>query len=181
MRTGFCRYCEQELYNNNHYLGYCNISCCLEFANKHQIDFMEAKDLGFTEQERSDLEDRIAELECSYSSASSEAGNLYDDLDKATDKIINLREEVKELESLDWEKIKKERESEAVYNISVLRKVNNIKIENDNIKEEIGKVQKDNILIHDQNLDLLNIIKDMKAHSSRFQQLDLGIELDYDK
>jgi len=181
MRTGFCRYCHRDIHNDNHYYGYCSIACCLEFASKKSISFAEAKDVDLGQQERRDLEDKIDELNCYYQNASGEAEETYRDLDKAEYKIINLEAEVNELENLDWKKIKKEREREDVYNESVLRKVNNIKHENDNIKEKMKKVMKDNILLKDQNLDLLNSIKEMKGHSERFQQLDLGIELDYDE
>lgn len=181
MRTGFCRYCHRDIHNDNHYFGYCSITCCLEFASEKRVSFAEAKDVDFGQEERSYLEDRIAELECDYWNASREAEETYGDLDKAENKIIDLKDKVKELEDLDWEKIKKEREREDIYNESVLRKVNNIKRNNDYIKEQMEKVMRDNILLKDQNLDLLNSIKEMKSHSERFQQLDLGIELDYDE
>jgi chromosome segregation ATPase len=181
MRTGFCRYCKIELYNDHDYFGYCSIGCCVEFAHEQNITIDEAKDLGFPEKERNDLEDRIAQIECDYDNVSNECGELYRDLDKAEEKIWKLKDKVEELESVDWEEVKKERRRESEYNESVLRKVSNIKRENDRIKEQMDKVKRDNILLKDQNLELLNSIKEIKSHSDRFELLDLGIELEYDE
>ncbi len=188
MRTGFCRYCRNELHNDNSYYGYCSISCCLDFASELRISMAEAEDIDFREEERERLQDKIAYLQCDYDNVSNEEGDLYQDLDRAedkineaNDKITHLKDKLKELESLEWENLKKERAREAEYNASVLRKMRNIKENNDDIKEQMEKVMKDNILLKDQNLDLLNSIKEMKGHSERFQQMDLGIELEYDE
>jgi len=181
MRIGFCRYCKRDLYEDYNYHGFCNIGCCSEFSYEQNISYAEAIDTDFNDGERKDLEDYITELENSCGSSSGAAHELERVVDRAKDEILVLKDKVKELRNLDWEKIKKERDNESAYNDSVLRKVNNIKEENDKIKEETEQVKKDNVILLDQNTDLLNIIKNMKAHSSRFQQLDLDIRLDYDE
>lgn len=181
MRTGFCRYCRRDIHNDNHYFGYCGISCCQEFASEQNISFPEAKDIDFGEVERGDLEDRIAELECSHDDAYSDASYLRDDLDEAQKTIMKMGTKIEELADLDWEDIKKEREREEEYNESVLRKVNNIRRNNDYIKGQMAKIHGNNILLKEQNLDLLNSIKELRGLSERFRQLDLGIELDYDE
>jgi adenylate cyclase class IV len=154
----------------------------------HKISYYEAKEINFSEDERNLLEDRIASLECDYENVSNEAEETYRDLDRAEDamseldaEIKDLKKNIKMLESLDWIKIKKERKKEAEYNESVLIKLSNIKDQNDYIKKQMDNVMRDNILLKDQNIDLLNSVKEMKGHSERFQQLDLGIELEYDE
>lgn len=62
----------------------------------------------------------------------------------------------------------------------MLSKINNIIVENKQIRNESENLKKDNILL-EQNLDLLNTIKDMKKESIRFQLMDIGGHLDYDK
>jgi predicted nucleic acid-binding Zn-ribbon protein len=181
MITGFCRQCKREFHEDLDYYGYCNISCCADFAFDQRITYFEAKHLGTIDKEKEDLEDRVAELECSYDSAYGEASCLNDDLDNACQENRDLKKKVRELESLDWEKIKAERRAEKIYNDSVFRKVANIQENNDYIKKQMALTRKDNHLLLAQNLDLLDSIKKMNSHSERFQQLDLGIELDYDE
>ena len=181
MITGFCRQCKREFHEDLDYYGYCNISCCADFAFEQRITYCEARDLCFNDREEEDLKDKIAELECSYNSAYGEASCLNDDLDNACQENRDLKKKVRELESLDWEKIKAERRGEATYNDSVFRRMNNMKTLSDDVQEKMRKVQRDNLLLKDQNLDLLDSIKKMNSHSERFQQLDLGIELDYDE
>lgn len=181
MITGFCRQCRREFHEDLDYYGYCNSWCCADFAHEQRITYGEAKGLGFDTREEEDLKDRVAELECSYDDAYSEASYLNDDIDEAKSKIFDLKEKVRELESLDWENIKKERRVEKIYNESVLKKMNNIKENNDYIKRQMAETRKDNFLLLAQNLDLLDSIKKMKSYSARFQLLDLGIELDYNE
>jgi chromosome segregation ATPase len=181
MITGFCRQCKREFHEDLDYYGYCNISCCADFAFDQRITYYEAKNLGFDTREEEDLKDRVAELECSYDDAYGEASCLNDDLDTAKSDIFDLKEKVRELASLDWENIKKERRVEKIYNESVLKKMNNIKENNDYIKRQMAETRKDNTLLLAQNLDLLDSIKKMNSHIERFEQLDLGIELDYDE
>lgn len=181
MRTGFCRQCKREFHEDLDYYGYCNISCCSDFAFEQRITYYEAKNLGLDTIEEEDLKDRVAELECSYDDIYDEASCLNDDIDEAKSKIFDLKEKVRELENLDWENIKKERRVEKIYNDSVLKKLNNIKENNDYIKKQMAETRKDNTLLLAQNLDLLDSIKRMKSYSARFQLLDLGIELDYDE
>ena len=131
MRTGYCRYCKRDIYNDLDYYGYCSIGCCGDFAAEQKISMVEAKSINSCEDKISQMEDEILQLQCDYDNVSNEASNSYDDMDKAEDKIHKLEKIVKELESLDWEEIKKEREREAVYNETVLEKVKNIKKDND--------------------------------------------------
>jgi chromosome segregation ATPase len=181
MITGFCRQCKREFHEDLDYYGYCNISCCADFAFDQRITYDEAKHLGFDTREEEDLKDRIAELECSYNDVYGDVSWLNDSIDEKDIKIRELKEKVKELESLDWEKIKKERRAEISYNDSVLRKMENIKENNDYIKRQMAVTRKDNTLLLAQNLDLLDSIKKMNSHIERFELIDLGIELDYDE
>ena len=62
--------------------------------------------------------------------------------------------------------------------MTVLIKVKNIKEDNECIKENMSKVRRDNTLLLEQNLDLLQTIKEMRSYSDRFNNIDLGIELE---
>jgi predicted nuclease with TOPRIM domain len=181
MITGFCRQCKREFHEDLDYYGYCNISCCADFAFEQRITYCEAKGLGFDTREEEDLKDRVAELECSYNDVYGDVSWLNDTIDSQDSKISELKGKIKELESLDWEKIKKERVLEKSYNDSVFVRMNNIKENNDYIKGQMKETRKDNTLLHAQNMDLLNSIKKMNSHIERFELLDLGIELDYDE
>ena len=181
MRTGFCRHCRREFHSDIDYFGYCGIGCIADFAHEQKITYYEAKHLNSHEDERNELEDRIASLEYEYEDTCSECSSLYESIEESEGKIKDLKIEVKTLKNLDWEKVKRDRRAESAYNESVLRKMKNIKDDNDDIKERMSKTQRDNILLHDQNMDLLNSIKELKGHSERFQQMDLGIELEYDE
>jgi len=83
MITGFCRQCKKEFHEDLDYYGYCSSFCCAKYACEQRITYCEAKGLSFNEREKNDLEDRIAELECSYDSAYGETSCLNDDLDNA--------------------------------------------------------------------------------------------------
>jgi len=178
MRTGFCRHCKHDLYSDTDYYGYCSIACCTDFASDQRISNAEAKDINFRENERNYLEDKISQLECDYHNVANEVEETYRDVDRAEDEIRDLKKKVKELANVDWERIKKERKEEKAYNMTVLIKVKNIKEDNECIKENMSKVRRDNTILLEQNLDLLQTIKEMRSYSDRFNNIDLGIELE---
>jgi len=88
MRTGFCRHCKHEIYNDHDYFGYCNMACCSDFAIEQKISLKEAKSLDFAENERDMFEEKISQLECDYRNAADEAEELYQELEEERNKVF---------------------------------------------------------------------------------------------
>ena len=170
-----CRNCGRLVFND--YYGFCSSTCCADYANKHKISFYNAQTPYHDEIK--ELEEQISPLECEISNLESDASCAYDDINTGERTNAELREEVDhlgdkiiELENLEWEKIKREREDEKRKNDLILSNMDDIRRENEKIKEK-------NRLFSEQNYDLFETIKEMKSHSDRFDLMDFQIKLDY--
>lgn len=180
MITGFCRNCNREIHNDIQYYGYCSISCCTQLAKDFNISFKMAKDIDYRSIDRENLEYKISDLECDYDNIKYELNEVYGELADAEDEVGDLTRQNEKLKKLEWDKIQLERIKESNYNKKILKEMDETKKENTDVQIRNKELISDNKLLRDQNLELLTIIKSMREEYSRFELLDLGIELDYD-
>ena len=152
-----CRNCNKITFNN--YYGFCSSACCADFAVKNKISHPEEKEAGCHDEDVDRLEEEVRELENDGEYFKSENSCLYDDigeykkdLRENRDLIEEQKKEIKELESLDWKKIKEERAYEKKCN-------DDLKLSNETLISHRDKVKSDNKLLYNQNLELLEIIK----------------------
>ena len=127
-------------------------------------------------EEVENLKEKVESLESNCNYYESDIEGLKEEIENKKYTITNLEKEVEELENLDWEKIKEEREDEAGENVRIKRNAHKV-------EEHNRKLINDNKSLIKQNEDLISTIKELKHFSDRFQLMDLrmDLEVDYDK
>ena len=160
-----CRNCNKDIYVDS-YNGFCNMDCCAEFAEKHNITFYEAaKTYDFDEVLH--LEEKIDNLQSELSDLDCDNENCHKEIDELKEEIRKLEEEVKDLKDLDWERIKEERKKEREENFRYMNLNSDLVKNNGFLEEEIKKVR-------ERNTELIADVKHMMSHSERFRQIDFG-------
>ena len=181
MNINLCRQCNRIFYDNCDYHGFCSVVCCVDFSIEHGTTFDEAKHLRDDNEELEKLKSENWDYESDYYSGMEKISDLEDKLEEANRRMSDLNNEITELKGLKWTEIKRERRREAAHNEIVINNMETIKRHSKELEDKNNTLEKENLLILHQNLDLLNTIKDMRSYSDRFQLIEFDIEPNYDE
>jgi len=169
-----CRNCQKDIHVKS-YFGFCCMACCGEFSIKNKILLSDAKfSYGSDTIER--LEEEVDELKNDVYYFENENEEYYSHNRELERTVSDLGNKIETLKSLDWEKIKKQRYEEKKNNDDIKREKERVEKVNERVEKVNERVKQQIKDVRKQNQELLDCVKEMKSHSDRFQQLDLGYE-----